>query len=142
MSTADRMPCMHFQMWIDSLASLLKKANHFVASLPAGHVRHLPSWVFAPVVACDTELVADGGLAAHVDTPISLFANYHCDWVLGLGVLDRHRAVCTSFCLCVACKVYRPVDCSHAPYLMTLATCHLQQELSDRRLRPARGMDL
>jgi len=70
---------MHFQMWIDSLASLVKKANHIVASLPAGHVWHLPSWVFAPVVDCDTEVVADGGLASHVDAPISLFANYRCD---------------------------------------------------------------
>ncbi len=73
MSAADRKSCMHFQMWIDSPAPLVKKGNHFVASLPAGHVWHLPSWVFAPVADCDAELVADGGLASHIDACISLF---------------------------------------------------------------------
>ncbi len=63
MSTADRKFFMHFQMWIDSLASLVKRGNHFVASLPAGHAWHQPSGVFAPVAVCDAELVADGGLA-------------------------------------------------------------------------------
>lgn len=52
---------MHFLMLIDSLASFVKKGNRFVASLPAGHVWHLPLRVLAPVADCDAELVADGG---------------------------------------------------------------------------------